>query len=71
MDCRHRNPFARSGWDDATPNICFEPALERGLLDLLVACWLAKLWAETALQGLVSMKGDEKVTCEEIVNVES
>lgn len=44
--------LARSGWDDGTPNMCIEPGLERGLLDLLAACGIVKLWAETALQGL-------------------
>ena len=44
--------LARSGWDDGTPNMCIEPGLERGLLDLFAACGIVKLWAETALQGL-------------------
>lgn len=35
--------LARSGWDDGTPNMCIEPGLERGLLDLLVACNIVKL----------------------------
>ncbi len=39
---------ARSGWDDATPWICFELGIERQMQDLIVACWVVKLWSETA-----------------------
>lgn len=38
--------LARSGISADTPIITFEPKLERDLLDLLVACWVAKLWSE-------------------------
>lgn len=40
--------LARSGWDDATPNLCFEVGAERSLQDVIVTCWIAKLWSETA-----------------------
>ncbi|KAI9859761.1 MAG: hypothetical protein M1813_006478 [Trichoglossum hirsutum] len=43
-----RSLLARSGCDDATPNLCFEPGLQRQMVDLMVACWVAKLWAESA-----------------------
>jgi ankyrin repeat protein len=39
--------LARTGWDDATPNICFEKGLKRQMVDLMVTCWVAKLWSET------------------------
>ena len=39
---------ARSGWDDATPWICIELGVERQMQDLIVTCWIVKLWAETA-----------------------
>ena len=39
---------ARSGWNDATPWICFELGVDRQMQDLIVTCWVAKLWAETA-----------------------
>ncbi len=42
---------ARSGCDDATPWICFELGIERQMQDLIVACWVVKLWSgKTALQ---------------------
>lgn len=39
--------LARTGWDDDTPNMCFEMGLERQMVDLMVTCWVAKLWSET------------------------
>ena len=39
---------ARSGWDDATPWICIELSINRQMQDLIVTCWIAKLWSETA-----------------------
>lgn len=39
--------LARTGWDDDTPNICFETGLDRQTMDLMVACWVTKLWSET------------------------
>lgn len=39
--------LARAGWDDGTPNMCFESGLETQTLDLMVTCWVAKLWSET------------------------
>ncbi|KAL8991865.1 MAG: hypothetical protein Q9169_007581 [Polycauliona sp. 2 TL-2023] len=42
---------ARSGWDDAAPWICIELAIDRQMQDLIVTCWVVKLWSETvALQ---------------------
>ena len=53
-DCRwvteRGSVLARSGWDDATPNVCFEPGQERRIIDAVVACWVAKLWAEHAVK---------------------
>ncbi|KAL9020272.1 MAG: hypothetical protein Q9185_002452 [Variospora sp. 1 TL-2023] len=39
---------ARSGWDDATPWISMETMIDRQMLDLIVTCWVVKLWSETA-----------------------
>ncbi|KAL8952932.1 MAG: hypothetical protein Q9222_001191 [Ikaeria aurantiellina] len=39
---------ARSGWDDATPWISIEMGVERQMQDLIVTCWITKLWSETA-----------------------
>lgn len=54
-DCRWTSEsgmlLARSGWEDATPNLCFEIGIEKMLQDVVVVCWIAKLWSETvALQ---------------------
>lgn len=39
--------LARTGWDDDTPNMCFEMGLDRQTVDLMVTCWVTKLWSET------------------------
>ncbi|KAL8690273.1 MAG: hypothetical protein Q9218_004239 [Villophora microphyllina] len=39
---------ARSGWDDATPWICIELGVRQQMQDLIVTCWVVKLWSETA-----------------------
>lgn len=39
---------ARSGWDDATPWICIELGIGHQMQDLIVTCWIVKLWSETA-----------------------
>ncbi|KAL8684464.1 MAG: hypothetical protein Q9224_006336, partial [Gallowayella concinna] len=39
---------ARSGCDDATPWICLELGVDRQMQDLIVTCWIVKLWSETA-----------------------
>ncbi|KAI9721649.1 MAG: hypothetical protein M1828_005016 [Chrysothrix sp. TS-e1954] len=39
---------ARSGWDDATPWLCIEKGVGLQMQDLIVACWVFKLWSETA-----------------------
>ena len=41
--------LAKTGWDDATPNICLELGLQRRMVDLIVSCWIAKLWPETVV----------------------
>ncbi|KAL8772224.1 MAG: hypothetical protein Q9194_004659 [Teloschistes cf. exilis] len=48
---------ARSGWDDATPWLCIEMAVDGQMHDLIVACWIVKLWSETAaLQSAQALK---------------
>ncbi|KAL8730751.1 MAG: hypothetical protein Q9166_003821 [cf. Caloplaca sp. 2 TL-2023] len=51
-DCRWSTEngmlLARSGWEDATPILCFEVGAERSMQDIIVACWITKLWSETA-----------------------
>lgn len=44
--------LAKTGWDDDMPNICFETGLDRQMMDLMVTCWVTKLWSET-----VTLKG--------------
>ena len=44
---RNGTLLARSGREDMTPNLCFEPGIERPILDLLIACWVTKLWSAT------------------------
>lgn len=39
--------LARTGAEDATPNLCFEHGPARQQQDLIVCCWIAKLWCET------------------------
>ncbi|KAL8861144.1 MAG: hypothetical protein Q9178_002360 [Gyalolechia marmorata] len=39
---------ARSGWDDATPWISIETTIYRQMQELIVTCWVVKLWSETA-----------------------
>ncbi|KAI4194600.1 MAG: hypothetical protein LQ350_007689 [Teloschistes chrysophthalmus] len=39
---------ARSGWDDATPWMCIELGVDGPMQDLIVTCWVVKLWSETA-----------------------
>lgn len=38
--------LARSGWEDATPNLSFELRVDKQMQDLLVTCWIVKLWSE-------------------------
>ena len=46
-----RKLLARTGIEDVTPILCFEDGLERALQDVLLSCWVGKLWSETvALQ---------------------
>jgi ankyrin repeat protein len=42
---------ARSGWDDETPNLCLEAGLQRQMVDVIVVCWICKLWAENAVKA--------------------
>ncbi|KAL8796216.1 MAG: hypothetical protein Q9182_007404 [Xanthomendoza sp. 2 TL-2023] len=39
---------ARSGCDDATPWVCIELGIDPQMQDLIVTCWIVKLWSETA-----------------------
>ena len=39
--------LARSGLDGVTPVLTFEYGSDRGMHDILVSCWIAKLWSET------------------------
>lgn len=38
--------LARTGVEDVTPTLCFEHGLQRGMQDVLVSCWVGKLWSE-------------------------
>jgi ankyrin repeat protein len=39
--------LARTGWEDKTPNIRFDHGIDRQMRDILVSCWVTKLWFET------------------------
>ena len=39
--------LACNGWEDMTPYLCFEVGVERAMQDVIVTCWIAKLWSET------------------------
>lgn len=39
--------LARTGVEDVTPTLCFEQGLQREMQDVVVACWVGKLWSET------------------------
>jgi ankyrin repeat protein len=39
--------LARTGWEDKTPNMRFDHGNDRQLRDVLVSCWVSKLWFET------------------------
>lgn len=39
--------LARTGWEDKTPNIRFDHGNDRQMRDVLVSCWVTKLWFET------------------------
>jgi hypothetical protein len=53
-----RKLLARTGLEDVTPVLCFEHGLKRELQDVLVSCWVGKLWSETlALQKRNEDKG--------------
>jgi ankyrin repeat protein len=39
--------LARTGWEDQTPNIRFDHDIDRQIRDVLVSCWVTKLWFET------------------------
>lgn len=41
----------RTGMEDVTPTLCFEAGVDKPMRDVLVSCWVAKLWSEAvALQ---------------------
>ena len=47
--------LARTSWDGVTPVLCFELGSTKRMQDILVSCWVAKLWSETvALQRRAS-----------------
>ena len=60
-ECKWVSPdgkfFARTGWDDETPNLCLEVGLESQMVDLIVSCWLSKLWAEAAASNWQEKSG--------------
>lgn len=37
------NLLAGTGVEDVTPTLCFEHGLQRGMQNVLVACWVGKL----------------------------
>ena len=39
--------LAHTGWEDQTPNIRFDHGIDRQMRDVLVSCWVTKLWFET------------------------
>ena len=51
--------LARTGVEDVTPTLCFEHGLQRGMQDVLVSCWVGKLWSETVA---IPRKGGEKAS---------
>ncbi len=38
--------LARTGMEDVTPTLCFEHGVEKPMQDVLVSCWVGKLWSE-------------------------
>ena len=49
--------LAKTGVEDISPMLCFEPGLQSGIKNVLVSCWVGKLWSETVA---ISRKGGEK-----------
>ena len=53
QECRWTNDtdtlVARCGCEDDTPVLCFEVGVERTVQDLIVTCWIAKLWFRTQM----------------------
>ena len=47
------NALAKSGWEDETPNLAFEGGVDAKTRDVIVACWVAMLWAETVFAQIV------------------
>ena len=44
--------LARTGMEDVTPVLTFEHGVQKGMQDVVVSCWVGKLWSEAAsLQG--------------------
>jgi len=45
--------LARSGWEASSPRLCLtSERTGKTLQDLLVACWVAKLWSEAPVAGM-------------------
>ena len=38
--------LARTSMEDVTPVLTFEEGLNKGLQDVIVSCWIGKLWSE-------------------------
>ena len=51
--------LARTGAEDVTPTLCFELGLQREMQDVLVSCWVGKLWSEMVA---IPRKGEEKAS---------
>ena len=49
--------LARTGVEDVTPTLCFEHGLQKGMQDVLVSCWVGKLWSEMVA---IPREGEEK-----------
>ena len=51
--------LARTAVEDVTPTLCFEYGLQKGMQDVLVSCWVGKLWSEMVA---IPRKGKEKAS---------
>ena len=47
----------RSGCEDVTPTLCFEHGIEKEMQDILVSCWVGKLWSEAI--ALLGREGED------------
>jgi len=44
--------LARTGTEDVTPTLCFEHGVEKPMQDVLVSCWVGKLWSEAGARQM-------------------